>query len=539
MEAKQKRRYSCRSWHVAAKVVIKPEVDEDDITTETNIDDFVTALEDCQEESDEENLETCYEDLSETMTETLCCDESDHHSTKQLPRTGEEIINMCDLVQERLRKSLLLDDLPHDISCQQDIEAVNEMIHQTEQLSRSKQNIKIPNWDVKHSPSVDISEASRTLLKSDTQSSKTFQNIRRTHDETDMSSSETICIDDTMSNDDETSIVDSPSTQTIMVDNDSVSTTLQLETTSTSNDDTFLKKHIDTTVTDDSSTNTMIVDNSKYERDKSAKVIINKYDDISVTQTIQEDSWSETSVISQESNVTEDISQGRRGNSHLFSKIKQRYERSTCDSPSLTQHPSPCQDRPKKVLKEPNFASAISVPRYQNIPISKVNGSTGLQKSKIEDKLTILYDEKSTNDTKVAEGQQREIHKYTTVDKPKSNNVHDHGPHNRAATVIKKTENVLEDNKIQPTKKVDQPASAQIKNGGLKNESNNQDSNKELQPKKTLDPHIYEEVSPCSSFEADCVSKEQENIYAEIKSETPMGMIEPNLTHLHIMIIII
>ena len=45
MEAKQKRRYSCQSWHVAAKVVIKPEVDEDDITTETNIEDFVTALE--------------------------------------------------------------------------------------------------------------------------------------------------------------------------------------------------------------------------------------------------------------------------------------------------------------------------------------------------------------------------------------------------------------------------------------------------------------------------------------------------------------
>ena len=180
MEAKQKRRYSCQSWHVAAKVVIKPEVDEDDITTETNIDDFVTALEDCQEESDEENLETCYEDLSETTTETLCCDESDHQSTKQLPGTGEEIINMCDLVQERLRKSLLLDDLPHDICCQQDIEAVNEMIHQTEELSRSKQNIKIPNWDVKHSPSVDISEASRTLLKSDTQSSKTFQITRQT-----------------------------------------------------------------------------------------------------------------------------------------------------------------------------------------------------------------------------------------------------------------------------------------------------------------------------------------------------------------------
>ena len=38
---------------MAAKVVIKPEIDEDDNTTVTNIDDFVTALEDCQE-SDED-----------------------------------------------------------------------------------------------------------------------------------------------------------------------------------------------------------------------------------------------------------------------------------------------------------------------------------------------------------------------------------------------------------------------------------------------------------------------------------------------------
>ena len=528
MEAKQKRRYSCQSWHVAAKVVIQPEIDEGDSTSETNIDDFVTALEDCQEESDEENLETCYEDLSETTTETLC-GESDHQSTKLLPRTGEEIINMCDLVQERLRKSLLLDDLPHDISCQQDIEAVNEMIHQTEELSRTNQNIKVPNWDVKHSPYREISEASRTILKSDTQSSQTYQVTRQTPDKTDVSSSETLCIDDTMNTDDETSLVDSPSTQTMMVDNDSVSTTLPLENTSTSYDDASPKNHLDRSVTDDPSIDTMIVDNGTTERDKSAKVIINKYDDISVTQTIQDsqdNSWSETSVISQDSILTEDISQGRRGNSHLFSKIKQRYERSTCDSESLTQHPSPCQDRPKKVLKEPNFASAPSVPSYQNIPISKVNESKGLQKAKIETKLTHLYEVKSNNDTK---GVQKS---YTTVDKTKKgNNVH--RPLNSAETVVKKTEIVLEDNDVQSTEKVEQSASAQIKDGlKLKRESI-----KELHPKKTFDPHIYEEVSPCSSFEADCVSKE--NIYAEIKSDMPKGMTEHYLTHSHVSIFLI
>ena len=520
MEARQKRRYSCQSWHVAAKVVIQPEIDEDDNTTETNIDDFVTALEDCQE-SDEENLETCYQDLSETTTETLC-GESDHQSSKLLPRTGAEIINMCDLVQERLRKSLLLDDLPHDISCQQDIEAVNQMIHQTEELSRTNQNIKVPNWDVKHSPCREISEASRTILKSDTQSSQTFQVTRQTPDKTDVSSSETLCIDDTINTDDETSIVDATSTQTIMVDNDSVSTTFQLQDTSPSNDDAFLKSHIDATVTDDQSTNTMIIDNGKNERDKSAEVIINKYEDISVTQTIQDsqdDSWSETSVISQESIRTEDISQGRRSNSYLFSKIKQRYERSTCDSPSLTQHPSLCQDRPRKVLKEPNFASTISVPRYQNKSIGNINSSKGLQNSKIEDKLTNLFEVKSNKDTKVAEGQQTGIQKsYSTVDRTKKGDKV-HCPNNSAATLVKKTENVLEDNEVQSIEKVEQSASAKI---------NNQDSNKESHPKTTFDPHIYEEVTPCSSFEADCVSKElkEENIYAEIKSDTQKGMTE-------------
>merc|ERR1712179_475466 len=74
-------------------------------------------------------------------------------------------------------------------------------------------------------------------------------------------------------------------------------------------------------------------------------------------------------------------------------------------------------------------------------------------------------------------------------------------------------------------------------NGKLKNESDLSDNHaeyehpdpiKESHPKKTFDPHIYEEVSPpISSFEDECVTKVamEENIYAEIKSDTTKGLI--------------
>ena len=565
MESKQKRRYSCQSWHVAAKVVIKPEIDEDDVT-ETNNDDFVTALEDCRDESDDENLETCYEDLSETTTETLHC-ESDQHS-RVLPKTGEEIINMCDLVQERLRKSLLLDDLPHDISCQQDIEAVNEMIHQSEDKSSDEskmfmlhkhpnhafreaksQTVKIPNWDIKLLPHADNSEYSRTILNSDDQSTKTFQ-------KTDISSSETLCIDETLSEtvqipDDSTFIGDNPSAKTIIAEDDSNSMTLQHQN-SLSINDLSLTEPIDTSITEkyDPSSMTFAVENGnsdadhhKSTSDKSAKFIIDKYDDISVTQIIQDsqdDSWRETSVTSKTSSITECVSQGRRGNSHLFFKIKQRYERSTCDS--VTQNHSPYQDRPRKVLKEPNFASTQSVPRYQNIPIGngKLDESNGLQKSKIKDKLSSLYEKDSNNAKEAVKGPENmktfentktiQTQKgYTTVNITKGNK----SPQNRAATVTDKTENVLNNIQAQSTEKT--KLSAQILNGIESDMSDNHakyehpDPIKESHTKKTFDPHIYEEVSPpCSSFENEGRTKQavEENIYAEVKADTTKGMRE-------------
>ena len=53
-----KRRYSCQSWNVAARVVIYPDYQEEE---------FVTARQSLSEEDDSESeiLETCVEDISE------------------------------------------------------------------------------------------------------------------------------------------------------------------------------------------------------------------------------------------------------------------------------------------------------------------------------------------------------------------------------------------------------------------------------------------------------------------------------------------
>ena len=66
--SKQKRRYSCQSWNVAAKVVIYPDYSEDE---------FVTARE-SHTGSESETLETCLEHIDEhtegledSLSETL------------------------------------------------------------------------------------------------------------------------------------------------------------------------------------------------------------------------------------------------------------------------------------------------------------------------------------------------------------------------------------------------------------------------------------------------------------------------------------
>ena len=57
-----RRRYSCQSWNVAAKVVIYPSDD----------DEFVTAREDTDQTlTESESLETCLEDISENTEQIV------------------------------------------------------------------------------------------------------------------------------------------------------------------------------------------------------------------------------------------------------------------------------------------------------------------------------------------------------------------------------------------------------------------------------------------------------------------------------------
>ena len=68
-ESKQKRRYSCQSWNVAAKVVLIPDTPEDEEYEE----ECVTAF-DHLHESDEETteiLQTCQEDISENIDKSF------------------------------------------------------------------------------------------------------------------------------------------------------------------------------------------------------------------------------------------------------------------------------------------------------------------------------------------------------------------------------------------------------------------------------------------------------------------------------------
>ena len=116
-QSKQKRRYSCQSWNVAAKVVLTPEVFDYD-----SDEDFVTAYDHqrvAEEDEITENLQTCLEDLSEnTQSETLTPGQvnSSHHESKTCKETlyndntlngnqndtGKDILRMCAKAQDKL-----------------------------------------------------------------------------------------------------------------------------------------------------------------------------------------------------------------------------------------------------------------------------------------------------------------------------------------------------------------------------------------------------------------------------------------------------
>ena len=403
--SKQKRRYSCQSWNVAAKVVLTPEIFEDEITDN---EDFVTAFEDCNEiEGDDatEALQTCKEDISEeTISETLVSTDHEPERNKPCQKTAKEIIKMCDKAQDQLRRSLLLENLPQNLECDRDIDKVNELIHSDnedqigehkngidskswdrsetlivqqstfhDQVSNSVtmksskkfvtcNNIQVPKWDDGCSKS--ITESSKTMLCPD-ETSKTFQAeknpkpIEKTLMQEDISSSETLCIDESLS---ETCIVDIASdTSCTMLNDDSESQTC---------------------VVTDPSTVTMTANDVQGGKDQSTTIHI-KEDSGDPTTMSQDDhdnddSCSDTMLLSRDS--SEGCSSGhgpsRRSHSLLFTRIKQRYEQSTCTD-SITQDLSSSPSKPKKVLRELSLPTQPIV-KYQNIPFSSSQNSNNV-----------------------------------------------------------------------------------------------------------------------------------------------------------------
>ena len=406
--SKQKRRYSCQSWNVAAKVVLTPEIFEDEITDN---EDFVTAFEDCNEiEGDDatEALQTCKEDISEeTISETLVSRDHEPERNKPCQKTAKEIIKMCDKAQDQLRRSLLLENLPQNLECDRDIDKVNELIHSdnedqigehkngidSKSWDRSKtlivqqstfhdqvsnsvtmksskkfvtcNNIQVPKWDDGCSKS--ITESSKTMLCPD-ETSKTFQAeknpkpIEKTLMQEDISSSETLCIDESLS---ETCIVDIASdTSCTMLNDDSESQTC---------------------VVTDPSTVTMTANDVQGGKDQSTTIHI-KEDSGDPTTMSQDDhdnddSYSDTMLLSRDS--SEGCSSGhgpsRRSHSLLFTRIKQRYEQSTCTD-SITQDISSSPSKPKKVLRELSLPTQPIV-KYQNIPFSSSQNSNNVRGS--------------------------------------------------------------------------------------------------------------------------------------------------------------
>ena len=402
--SKQKRRYSCQSWNVAAKVVLTPEIFEDEVTDN---EDFVTAFEDCNEiEGDDatEALQTCQEDISEeTISETLVSGDHGPERNKPCQKTAKEIIKMCDKAQDQLRRSLLLENLPQNLECDRDIDKVNELIHSNnaDQIGESSQhkndidsrswdrsetmivqqstfhdqvsnsvtmrsskstsksfvnsnNIQVPKWDDGCSKS--ITESSKTMLcpeKNPKPSEKTLM-------QEDISSSETLCIDESLS---ETCIVDIASdTSCTMLNDDSESQTC---------------------VVTDPSTVTMTANDVQGGKDQSTTIHI-KEDSGDPTTMSQDDhdnddSYSETMLLSRDS--SEGCSSGhgpsRRSHSLLFTRIKQRYEQSTCTD-SITQDLSSSPSKPKKVLRELSLPTQPIV-KYQNIPFSSSQNSNNVR----------------------------------------------------------------------------------------------------------------------------------------------------------------
>ena len=426
--SKQKRRYSCQSWNVAAKVVLNPEVFESD----TEDEQFETAIDHFDESDNEDDLVTCKDDVSESTVSDTLVNQEQHHDNNG---TAEDILRMCAKAQDKIRRSLLLEDLPHEIKSISDIEKVNSMVndcdsetfHITDCVDKSKTQISsdvsktllvdksesmkkdpetprtikregskifVPNWNQSQN-----SESSKTIQVFSDQSSRTMMNSNENPKEnSEFSSSETLCIDESLS---ETYVEPNTESTTLNFDETNSPTFIVAEKIGDISNNSWTihdpdsitvkcESSIDSETLPASSATIPVNDGSNHAIDQheASETVIVENDEITNSITLSR----ETSVttFSRESSVS--LCSSRSNNSKLFSRIKERYERSVSDSVS----PQPqFQIQPKKIIRDINFSQS-SVVKYQNIPFDKENVSNN--HNRIKSKLTELYqsDEKTS-----------------------------------------------------------------------------------------------------------------------------------------------
>lgn len=175
--SKQKRRYSCQSWNVAAKVVIYPDYSEDE---------FVTARE-SQAGSESETLETCFEHIGE-QTEGIEDSLSETLVDTSKRKNQIEIENSLDSVTLINTNSK---------GC------FSEDTSQTQTYHHNVTDYKTSSPPPEHLPETDCLSSETVLLQESDPTSETFLVDKTIYSQVDLSekfeenlSSETLCLDE-------------------------------------------------------------------------------------------------------------------------------------------------------------------------------------------------------------------------------------------------------------------------------------------------------------------------------------------------------
>ena len=540
---KQKRRYSCQSWNVAAKVVLTPEVFDYD-----SDEDFVTACDSqrvAEEDEITENLQTCFEDLSEnTQSETLTPGHvnSSHHESNSCKETlhndntlngnqndtGKDILRMCAKAQDKLRKSILLENLPSKVENNEDIENIKELIFENEnvdnfhhsksnrpdsdielnktsknyQVSREKNTIQVPNWDNMISETSQICDektemSTETLVCSSSNSETINANSSETFIVNEISKFNSSSITEKV---DEKSKVSASNTFICHENVQSQNCKKKQEFASTETlciDDTLSETVIDVA----SVMSTTLVNEENQKRKN--KIFSSANEEVKMQDSISSDISEELSspTLSRESSVSFN---SQRSNSHLFNKIKERYEKSVTDSESL-QISHSHKSQPKRVLKDINFKNQ-PIHKYQNIPYTPVQNHPNHSKIKNKlDELQRTFKEDPKKQKDLGYSKPHMVKSFTNSDPKVTNNLHEqekvkNGLSNELIVEEYEKNEAVENDDIKfksiiKTQQFDQSLDCEQKQYvETREEKEYKTIENQVNSSKEIDPHIYEEV---------------------------------------------